>query len=154
MINLTEHFTLEEVEFSSIAVRFGIANKVPPELMANVQAQAAGMEGVRMALGWPIHIDSWYRCEALNIASKGAKASAHMLGWATDFICAKFGTPLEICRKIIAAKIRFDQLIFEGNWVHCSFFPELRCRVLTAHFNDRGEVFYTSGLPLAPAPAQ
>jgi len=57
--------------------------------------------------------------------------SAHVLGFACDFICPAFGTPLEICKAIEASGIRFDQLIEEGTWVHLSIDPRMRQQVLT-----------------------
>lgn len=51
----------------------------------------------------------------------GYEDSQHMKGEAADFIAPAYGTPLEICKMLEASDLRFDQLIFEGTWVHVSF---------------------------------
>ncbi len=66
LMNLTEHFTLEEFTRSSTASRLKIDNSVPKNLMPNVQLTAIKFELVRKALGKPIIITSGYRCPALN----------------------------------------------------------------------------------------
>lgn len=122
-MRLTAHFTIREVEHSTQAARFGIDNTLPQELMKVVLNTAIELEKVRMLLAAPISVDSWYRCQALNKAVKGAKYSQHMKGEAVDFTSEQFGSPLAICKKILVAtpKIWFDQLILEHDWVHISF---------------------------------
>lgn len=143
-MKITPHFTLEEVEFSQTAVRKGIDNKLPPELMDNVKRMAELMEKVRYELNSTIHITSWYRCHELNAAIGGSSKSAHPLGLACDFV-SPFGTPLEIC-KAIQSKVGYDQLIDEGTWVHIGLSLEPpRYEVLTARFPN-GKVVYTKGL--------
>ena len=144
-MKLSDHFTFEEASFSSTAARLGIRNDIPQTLTDNVFAAANGMEEVRALLGNPVHVDSWYRCPELNHAAGGSISSAHLQGYAVDFTCPKFGTPLEICKAIDASNIRFDQLIQEGNWVHISFDPKARRSTLTAHFAG-GKATYTKGI--------
>src|SRR5665213_2021574 len=71
----------------------------------------------------------------LTTTETGHPNSAHRLGFAVDFSCPGFGSPLEICRALDAAekagKIAFDQLIQEGGWVHISRDPKLRGQRLT-----------------------
>ena len=144
-MNLSEHFTLAEGVFSSTALRFGIDNTPNTVNTMRMQAAAKALEAVRELLGAPMHVDSWYRCEALNKAVGGSLTSAHMEGYAIDFICPAFGTPLEIVRAIVDSGIKFDQCIQEGRWVHISFDPRTRMRVLTAHFDASGKATYTQG---------
>lgn len=144
-MNLTDHFTLEELTRSSKAERFGINNSVPALILPRLNVLAHGLEDVRALLGFPLHIDSGYRCPALNAAVGGAKDSAHMAGYAADFVCDPFGDALSIVTAIEASDIKFDQCIQEGSWVHISFDPRLRCRVLTAHFSYAGTT-YTVGV--------
>lgn len=144
-MTLTTHFTLDELVASSTATRLGIDNTPPPQIVAALGVTAAGLEQVRTLLGdKPMHIDSGYRCPALNAAVRGAKNSAHMSGYAVDFVCPGFGTPIEIVRAIQASPIHFDLLIQEGTWVHISFAPDMRRQVLTAHFGPGGTT-YTQG---------
>lgn len=143
-MTLTDHFTLAELMRSSVAERKGIDNSVPDRLLPHLFILAVGLEQVRALLGFPLHIDSGYRCPALNAAVGGAKQSAHMDGFAADFICPAFGDPLSIVKAIEASDIKFDKCIQEGTWVHISFAPAMRREILTAHFGDQGTT-YTQG---------
>lgn len=131
---LSEHFSLDELIATS---HRGIDNRPPKVVIANLAETARRMETVREILGArPILVTSGYRCPALNTEVGGSKTSAHLLGWAVDFICPRFGSPLDICRVLAAARaagdLDFDQLIEEGTWVHISFEPRpMRGQVLT-----------------------
>jgi len=130
-MQLTENFSLEDLIASETAAREGMDNTPPPEIVANLRVLAAGLEKVRVALGRrPIHINSGYRCPALNEAVGGAPNSCHMKGLAADILCPQFGSPLEVCRAIHAAGIPIDQIIHEfGKWCHVSFVaPPLQAR--------------------------
>lgn len=144
-MQLSPHFSLEELTASSTARRLGIDNTPPAEALANLAVTANGLEGVRSLLGQPMRIDSGFRCPALNRAVGGAKTSAHMSGYAADFVCPEFGDPLAIVKAIAASELPFDQVIQEGTWVHISFDPQLRRRILTAHFGPGGTT-YTEGV--------
>lgn len=146
MTKLSEHFTLEELTFSATAQRKQIDNKPPAEVLENMKRLAAGLEEVRAALGnKPMRINSGYRSPKLNRAVGGARLSAHMAGYAADFVCPEFGSPLKIVKALAATGIQFDKLIQEGTWVHISFAPEARRQLLTAHFGPNG-TSYTAGV--------
>ena len=145
-MNLSPHFTIAELIYSQTASARQINNAVPEALLGNLKILAEGLEQVRALLNAPLHINSGYRCKALNEAVGGSPTSAHMEGFAADFTCAQFGTPLEIVREIEQSGIKFDQCIAEGKWVHISFDPQLRQRLLTAHFDASGKATYTRGL--------
>jgi Peptidase M15 len=120
---LTEHFNWSEVTASSTAARLGIDNSLPEDLVSAVQNSAKKLERVRALLNSPIHIDSWYRCLQLNTVISSKPTSQHLLGEAIDFVSPEFGTPLDVCRKILhyPELIIFDQIILEHTWVHISF---------------------------------
>jgi hypothetical protein len=122
-MQLSEHFSLEELVASESAARLGIDNTPPAEIVLNVKVLAQGLERVRAALGGkPIHVNSGYRCPALNTAIKGAGNSMHMQGLAADILCPQLGPPLDVCRAIVAAGIETDQVIHEfGRWCHVAF---------------------------------
>jgi hypothetical protein len=128
-MNLSYHFTLEEM----IATEHrDIDNTPTAPIIAHLGQICATLEQVRALLGnGPIHINSGYRCLALNTAVGGAPDSAHMQGWAADFIQPAFGAPIDICRAIVGSAIIFDQIIEEGTWVHLSVAPTLRRSILT-----------------------
>lgn len=131
-MRLTPHFDLAEFTVSQTAARKGLDNNPPPDILDNIATVTApGMERVRAALRKPILISSGYRSPKVNRAVGGSKTSAHMAGFAVDFICPGFGTPLDVCRAILVAGLKFDQLIEEGTWVHISFDPRARQMVLT-----------------------
>lgn len=144
-MDLTEHFTLEEFTTSQTAARRGIDNTPPDEMIPRLKLVAEAMEHVRYFLKAPIKISSGFRCLELNRAIGSSDHSAHVAGWAVDFTSPKFGTPYEICERLIDLRIPFDQLIYEGSWVHISFDPRNRMEVLTAKFVN-GKAQYLKGL--------
>ena len=121
-MNLSNHFTLAEFTTSQTAARLGLDNTPPEDVIEALKRTATGLEMVRTLLQAPIHINSGFRCAALNAAVGGARNSMHMRGLAADILCPQFGTPLEVCRAIVAAKVQTDQVIHEfGKWCHVSF---------------------------------
>jgi hypothetical protein len=146
-MNLSPHFTLAEATLSQLAVRKHLINVPSSDVLENMRQAARQMEKVRALLGVPIYVNSWFRSEDLNAAVGGAAGSAHTLGWAIDFTATAFGPPKMVCEAIAQTDIGFDQLIFEGTWVHISFAPTGRSQILTAHFGP-GRTTYTSGLPV------
>ena len=131
-MNLTPHFTLEELTASQSAARLGLDNTPPPEMVDALKRTAQLLEEVRALLGKPVLVSSGYRAPAVNRAVGGAANSAHMLGCAADFSCPAFGSPLDICRAIARSGIAFDQVIHEFRaWVHIAWAPQPRRQVLT-----------------------
>ena len=149
MQKLSEHFTLAEATFSSTAERKGIRNEASADDIKRMVEAAKSMEGVRSLLGYGIHIDSWLRNLELNRAIGSSDTSDHIDGFAIDFTCNAYGTPLAVCKAIVASGIEFSQLIWEGTWVHISFNPAKihKREVLTAHFEKGKKTTYTKGLP-------
>lgn len=143
---ISEHFSLAEFIFSEIAVRHGIDNTPTPEVLANLRSYTApGLEQVRRLLKHPIYISSGYRSTLLNRKIRGSRKSAHVHGMAADFVCRGFGSPREVAYCIAESSIKFDQLIFEGSWVHIGFAPNPRMQLLTANFYA-GSVTYLEGI--------
>ena len=145
-MKLSEHFSLDEFTASETATRKGIDNTPPPVVTEKLRMLAATLEQVRSLLGNnSIRISSGFRCLELNRAIGSGDLSAHVLGYAVDFTCPGFGTPKEVSNKIAESPIKFDQLIYEGTWVHLSVDPRNRREVLTAHFG-KGKTSYTKGI--------
>lgn len=148
---LSPHFTLDELQRSRTAERLGIDNAPPPAARANLDRLARLLEEVRAALGGrAIHITSGYRSPELNRRVGGSPASAHMDGCAADLIVWGM-SPLDVARVIDASAIAFDQLIYEGDWVHIAIPTSGRARRnrLTAWFRDGRR--YVSGIQGIPA---
>ncbi len=130
-----KEFTYEEMIVSQTAARKGISNAPDKTALANLMVTANKMLLVRSLLGnKPIIVSSGYRSPALNAKVGGSNTSAHTKGWAVDFTCPGFGTPLEVAKAIAASDVMddVDQLIHEFNsWVHISFDPRNRKELLT-----------------------
>lgn len=121
--HLSPHFTLAEATTTST----GLPNLTSPEERARIEHTAHCMETVRMLLdNKPIKINSWFRSDKVNKAVGGVSTSEHRLGTAVDFTCASYGSPLEVCQSLArwANVLQYNQLIYEGTWVHISFPPE------------------------------
>lgn len=76
------------------------------------------LEPARELLGVPLHVDSGYRCPALNAAVCGAKGSAHMDGRAADVV--PMGLYLrDAFDRLRKSELPYDQIILEcGAWIH------------------------------------
>lgn len=131
---LSQYFTYGEAIFSQTAARLGIDNTPGPEALARIKETATRMDEVRLALGVPVIVSSWYRCLALNRAIGSKDSSSHTRGEAVDFKAPQFGTPSEIFSFFMRGRVivGYDQLILEypksatGGWVHISFTPDPR----------------------------
>ena len=145
-MKLTEHFSLNELTASQEATRHSINNTPSEKVVENLRMLAALLEQVRELLGGnSIRISSGYRCVLLNRHIGSNDTSAHIRGYAVDFTCSGFGTPIQVAQKIAESNLKFDQLIYEGTWVHISCDPKNRRQLLTARFKG-GKAFYTTGI--------
>lgn len=145
--HLSDNFSLQEAITSDTAERNGIDNYPDYSTLQVMYKTAVKMEKVRALLSNPIHINSWFRCLELNRAIGSIDTSQHRKGEAVDFISPKFGTPLQICKVLIAnvELINYDQLVLEHSWVHISFSilnSKPRNQVLSLLANKK----YSSGL--------
>ena len=145
-MQLSQHFNLNEFTISQTATRKGIDNTPPEPVIERLRMLAATLERVRGLLGnSPIRISSGYRSKELNRAIGSSDNSAHVLGYAVDFTCPIFGTPKEVANEIAKSAIKFDQIIYEGTWIHLSVDPRNRREVLTATFKN-GKAYYIKGI--------
>ena len=127
-VQITKHFTLEELCASATAKARCIQNKPQvQQIIAMVYLAVYVLEPLREAMHEPIPISSGFRCEQLNRAVGGVSNSQHTKGQAAD-LC--IGGDLKKGRKwfeYIKNHLPFDQLIWEKNpktgsyWVHVSF---------------------------------
>ena len=145
-MNLSDHFSQDELTASQTATRQGIKNTPSTAVVENLRMLAALLEQVRTLLGdRSIHISSGFRSLALNRHIGSNDTSAHVRGYAADFTCPAFGTPIEVAKEIAESNLKFDQLIYEGTWVHISCDPQNRRQLLTARF-EHGHTYYTTGI--------
>lgn len=119
-MNLSAHFTLEEMTRSDYAARHGLSNEPNADVLENLKSLAIILEQVRSVCGVPISVSSGYRSPKVNAGVGGQKNSQHVYGCAAD-IRALGMTVDELMKKIISSNIAYDQLIREFNsWVHIS----------------------------------
>jgi zinc D-Ala-D-Ala carboxypeptidase len=132
---LSEHFTLEELVHSDVALRKGIDNATDdPVVITALTALARNiLEPIRAQFG-PFFPTSGYRCPALNEVVGGAGDSQHMQGQAADIVIPGVTRPM--LAQWIERSLDFDQLILElytrgepdSGWVHCSYVSPTRNR--------------------------
>jgi hypothetical protein len=133
-MNLTEHFTLEELTATSHRQFDNTPNDAE---MANLVKLAEFLEQVKAALdGKPVMISSGFRCKAVNDSVGSRDSSQHRIGAAADFKVPGM-TPDQVVRTIIEADLPFDQIIREfsdpvngGGWTHVSIADKPRRQAL------------------------
>lgn len=121
MTQLTPHFTLDELTASETADRHGFDNTPNDAELENLKRLADFLEQVKIVLGGkPIMINSAFRSKPVNDAVGSKDSSQHRVGCAADIRVPSM-TPDEVCRKVIASGISYDQVIREfDRWTHIS----------------------------------
>lgn len=120
--HLSPHFMLSELLVSEAAARRGLPNDPPDNFIERLRQVADFLELIRRRFG-ALHVNSGYRSPAVNEAIGGSPTSAHVQGWAADIVPLIAGVTLkQIMDWVIAEKLPYDQIIFEGTWVHISPF--------------------------------
>jgi zinc D-Ala-D-Ala carboxypeptidase len=117
-MNLTEHFTLQELTHTDHREFSNEPNESETE---NLKRLAAFLEEVKTVLGGkPIMVNSAFRSKAVNDAVGSKDTSQHRIGCAAD-IRVPGMTPDEVVRAVIASGIGYDQIIREfDRWTHIS----------------------------------
>jgi uncharacterized protein YcbK (DUF882 family) len=117
-MNLTEHFTLEELTHTDHRELENIPNETE---LANLKRLAEFLETVKSVLGGkPIMVNSAFRSKAVNDAVGSKDTSQHRVGCAADLRVPSM-TPDEVVQAIIASGIGYDQIIREfDRWTHIS----------------------------------
>lgn len=120
-MNLTPHFTLDELTASEVAERNGWDNAPNDAELANLRRLADFLEQIKALLGGkPIMINSAYRSKRVNDAVGSRDTSQHRVGCAAD-IRVPGMTPDQVVKAIMASPLPFDQVIREfDRWTHVS----------------------------------
>ena len=113
IMKLSEHFTLEEMLHSETAEKKHIENRINAVEVNNlVRLCQKVLEPLREHFHQPIHINSGFRCQALNKAVGGATNSYHTKGRAVDI-------PMHPgWLAYIRDHLPHTELINEGSWIH------------------------------------
>lgn len=120
-----KHFTIAEFIRSNTADAKGINNKIPKDLVPNVEALVDNvLDPLREWYGKPIRINSGYRCEALNKAVGGMDNSYHLTGCAADIDVNSHEENGKLF-EYIKENLPFTELGWEGGgaWVHVALVP-------------------------------
>ena len=117
-MNLTEHFTLEELTHTDHRELENIPNETE---LTNLKRLAEFLETVKGVLGGkPIMVNSAFRSKVVNDAVGSKDTSQHRVGCAADLRVPGM-TPDEVVKAIIASGIGYDQVIREfDRWTHIS----------------------------------
>jgi len=120
-MNLSEHFTYDELTRSETAARHGFDNTPNESEVDNLKRLAALLEEVKKAVGGkPVMINSGFRGKQTNDAVGSKDSSQHRLGCAAD-IRVPGMTPRQVVEACIQAQVPFDQIILEfDSWTHIS----------------------------------
>ena len=128
MIKISDHISYKEATRSATALRLGIDNVPNQYELQNMEMVAKHVfEPLRKAVGTPIKINSFFRCEELNKAIGGSTKSQHCQGRAIDIDDVYGNVSNAFMYYYIKDNLDFDQLIWEfgtdhnPDWVHVSY---------------------------------
>jgi uncharacterized protein YcbK (DUF882 family) len=128
-----KYFTITELCKSSTATQKKIDNTPNSEVVNNLEKLVEYiLDPLRERYGKPIHVNSGYRCPALNKAVNGSKTSHHMTGLAADITAGSVAKNKILFNLAQELDLPFDQLIDEKNfkWVHISYSDKPRKQIL------------------------
>lgn len=148
-MNLSAHFTLEELIRSDTAIRLGINNVPDNEQIENMARLCSSiLEPLRFAIGRPIHITSGLRVPLLNTIIGGSASSDHCLGRAAD-IKVDGMSAKDLCVAIKSLDLPYRQVIHEfGAWCHVSIggYSEPPRRECLTAIKVSGKTVYERGI--------
>tara|TARA_R100000329_G_scaffold74205_1_gene64382 strand:- start:612 stop:1067 length:456 start_codon:yes stop_codon:yes gene_type:complete len=147
---ISKHISYKEGIYSRTALRLNIKNEPNKEQLKNMKLLAEKVfEPLRIEVGGPIKVNSFFRSPELNKAIGGSSKSQHCYGQAID-LDDTFGHMSNAqMYYFIKSELDFDQMIWEfgdnknPNWVHVSYVsPEKnRNRCLRA-YKENGKTKY------------
>lgn len=128
-----KHFTMTELTRSLTAQLHHIDNTPPPQAVENLTALVEKvLDPLREAWGSPIHVNSGYRCPALNKLVGGKPRSQHLTGNAADITAGNAAGNARLYRLLQRLQLPVDQAINEHDfkWIHLSCSPRNRRQYL------------------------
>ena len=152
-MHLTQNFTLHEMTKSETALRLGLDNTPPHDVIINLRILCENvLQPIRNYFQTGVKVNSGYRSPEVNVAVGGSHTSDHCWGMAADIEIP--GIPNYELAVWIKENLYFKQLILEfytlgvpdSGWVHVSYDPNnLRNQVMTAT-KQNGRTVYLNNL--------
>lgn len=145
---LSDHFWLDEFVRSPQGLRAGLSNDPTAAILSSLRSLATGLlEPIRSVFG-PVFVSSGYRSPDVNRLIHGAVDSVHRTGDAGDIEPTKAGVKRRDLVDWLMKQnnLLFDQLIFEGTWVHVGRMSPAghqRRQVLMMFMNSKKECVYS-----------
>tara|TARA_B110000444_G_C18779921_1_gene566901 strand:- start:490 stop:945 length:456 start_codon:yes stop_codon:yes gene_type:complete len=147
---ISDHISYKEATYSRTATRLDIENKPNEKQMQSMCLIADEVfEPLRMYVGGPIKINSFFRAPKLNKAIGGSTKSQHCHGQAIDLDDTYGRATNAEMYNFIKEHLDFDQMIWEfgdddnPDWVHISYVSadKNRNRCLKA-YKENGKTKY------------
>ena len=151
MEKISKHVSYKEGVYSRTAERLGLKNDPSDDHLLNMINVAENIfEPLRIHVGGPIKINSFYRGPQLNKAIGGSAKSQHCHGQAIDIDDTYGHASNAEMFNWIKANLDYDQMIWEfgtdenPNWVHVSYVDKAsnRNRCLKAYKDDNNKTKY------------
>ena len=145
MDRVSKHVSYKEGVYSITALRLGLDNDPSDAHLQNMKLLSEKIfEPLRMHVGGPIKINSFYRGPELNKAIGGSAKSQHCKGQAMDIDDTYGNASNKEMFNWIKANLDYDQMIWEfgtdenPDWVHVSYVDpgSNRNRCLKAYRED------------------
>ena len=149
-MKLSDHVSYKEGVYSITALRLGLKNDPSDAHLKNMKLICEKVfEPLRMHVGGPIKINSFYRGPELNKAIGGSAKSQHCHGQAMDIDDTYGHASNAAMFDWIKANLDFDQMIWEfGNdqnpdWVNVSYVsPEANRKRCLKAYRESGKTKY------------
>ena len=150
MDRISKHVSYKEGVYSVTALRLGLNNDPSDDHLQNMKLLSEKIfEPLRMYVGGPIRINSFYRGPELNKAIGGSRKSQHCHGQAMDIDDTYGVMSNSTMFNWIKDNLDFDQMIWEfgddnnPNWVHVSYVsPEKNRKVCLKAYKEKGRTKY------------
>ena len=149
-MKLSDHVSYKEGVYSTTALRLGLKNDPSDAHLENMKLICEKVfEPLRVHVGGPIKINSFYRGPELNKAIGGSAKSQHCHGQAMDIDDTYGNASNAEMYQWIKANLDYDQMIWEfgtdenPDWIHVSYvgLEENRKRCLKA-YRENGKTKY------------
>ena len=149
-MKLSDHVSYKEGVYSTTALRLGLKNDPSDAHLENMKLICEKVfEPLRVHVGGPIKINSFYRGPELNKAIGGSAKSQHCHGQAMDIDDTYGNASNAEMYQWIKANLDYDQMIWEfgtnenPDWVHVSYVnPEANRKRCLKAYRENGKTKY------------